>query len=88
MQAPTTDTRRVVVSLEVIAHWRNESRQWSDSKMFDDFRSAATHFQLTRQQANVSQRDTLVDLVLRQHRRLDITPTETSSHAPPIQARL
>ena len=83
MQAPRPNTTPVTIALEVVAHWRNESRSWSDSTMFDSFRAAATHFQLVRQQANVSRRDTLVDLVLRQHRRLDLNANTEPTYATP-----
>ena len=63
----------IAVSIEVVAPWRNASRVWATSTFHDEFASAAAAFQLTRQQAAVSQRDTLVDLVMRQHRQLVVT---------------
>ena len=75
----------VAVTIEVVSHWRNERRQWSDSKLFDSFPEAAAHFQLTRQQAVTAARDTLVDLVMRQHKRLVVEGVPTN--APPIARR-
>ena len=74
----------VAVTIEVVSHWRNEGRHWSDSKLFDSFPEAAAHFQRTRQRAVNSARDTLVDLVMRQHKRLVVEGVPTDA---PVIAR-